>query len=50
MSSLDQKFQDAIWIAKALFDRDKATGLSANLSFLHDDKIYITGNGTFFGN
>ncbi|RSL32186.1 aldolase [Salibacterium salarium] len=50
MTSLEQKFYDAIWIAKALFDRDKATGSSANMSFLHEGKIYITGSGTCFGN
>lgn len=49
MSSLEQKFNDAIWVAKVLFDRNKATGSSANLSFLHDGKIYITGSGTSFG-
>ena len=46
---LKQKYTDAIWVAKALFDRNKATGSSANLSFKHDDKIYVTGTGTCFG-
>lgn len=50
MLSLEQKFEDAIWIGKTLFDRNKATGSSANLSFLHEGKIYITGSGTCFGN
>ncbi|WP_205685511.1 class II aldolase/adducin family protein [Bacillus salacetis] len=50
MASLEQKFQEAIWIGKALFDRDKATGSSANMSFLHEGKLYITGSGTCFGN
>lgn len=50
MSNLKQKFREAIWIAQALFKRDKATGSSANLSFIHDEKIYITGSGTCFGN
>ena len=49
MSSLDSKLKDAIWIAKTLFDRNKATGSSANLSFLHEGCIYITGSGTCFG-
>ena len=31
------------------FERGKATGSSANLSFLHDGVIYITGSGTCFG-
>lgn len=50
MSKLEQNIQDAIWVGKALFDRDKATGSSANLSFIHEDKVYITGSGTSFGN
>lgn len=49
MSSLDSKIKDAIWIARELFERGKATGSSANLSFLHDGYIYITGSGTCFG-
>ena len=44
MNTLEQKMNDAIWIAKELFDRGKATGSSANLSFLHDGHIYITGS------
>lgn len=50
MTSLENKFKDAIWIAKVLFERNKATGSSANMSFLHEGKIYITGSGTCFGN
>lgn len=49
MNSLGEKMQDAIWVARELFDRGKATGSSANLSFLHDGYIYITGSGTCFG-
>jgi len=47
--SLKQYTEDAIWVAKTLFDRNKATGSSANLSFRYEDKIYITGSGTCFG-
>lgn len=49
MSSLDVKFKDAIWIATTLFERDKATGSSANMSFIHEGNIFITGSGTCFG-
>jgi ribulose-5-phosphate 4-epimerase/fuculose-1-phosphate aldolase len=49
MDSLKRKLQDAIWIGKALFDRNKVSGSSANLSFLHEGNIYITGSGTCFG-
>ncbi|WP_100012685.1 class II aldolase/adducin family protein [Lentibacillus sediminis] len=47
--SLEEKFDDAIWIAHSLFNRGKATGSVANLSFLHEEKVYITGSGTCFG-
>ncbi len=50
MSIFEQKLKDAIWVGKVLFDRDKATGSSANLSFMHEEKIYITASGTCFGN
>jgi L-ribulose-5-phosphate 4-epimerase len=49
MANLDNKIKDAIWIAKSLFERVKVTGSSANMSFLHEGKIYITGSGTSFG-
>lgn len=48
--NLEEKFNQAIWIAKALFQRGKATGSSANLSFRHGKEIYITASGTCFGN
>lgn len=50
MVDLDKKYEDAIWIAKSLFERGKVTGSSANMSFLHEENIYITGSGTSFGN
>ena len=46
---LKAKFEDAIWAAKTLFERGKTAGSSANLSFRHEDTIYITGSGTCFG-
>ncbi len=33
----------------SLFERGKASGSSANMSFRIDDKVYITGSGTCFG-
>lgn len=41
--------KEAIWVAKALFERNKVSGSTANLSFKLDGKIYITGTGTSFG-
>lgn len=49
MNNLDIKYKDAIWIAKSLFDRGKVTGSSANMSFVHEGNIYITGSGSCFG-
>lgn len=46
---LQSKFDDAIWAAKSLFERNKTAGSSANLSFRHENVIYITGSGTCFG-
>jgi|SRR5690625_346118 len=46
---MECELNDAIWVAKSLFERNKATGSSANLSFRHGDKVYITGSGTCFG-
>jgi len=43
------KFLDAIWISDSLFNRNKVSGSSANISFKHEDKIYISGTNTCFG-
>lgn len=48
-TAFEQKLYDAVWIAHSLFERGKTSGSSANLSFLHDGKIYITASGTCFG-
>jgi ribulose-5-phosphate 4-epimerase/fuculose-1-phosphate aldolase len=49
MESLSQKKKMAAWVGKTLFDRGKTSGASANMSFLHEDRIYITGTGSCFG-
>ena len=46
---LKKKKETAIWIAKSLFDRNRTTGSSANLSFVHEGKVYITQSGSCFG-
>ena len=46
---LQQKLATAGWIARSLFERGKTAGSTANLSFRHNDIIYITGSGTCFG-
>lgn len=47
--NLEEKKQQAIWAAHSLFERGKTAGSSANISFTHEDKIYISGSGTCFG-
>lgn len=46
---LQKKTEAAIQIAHSLFDRNKATGSTSNLSFRHGDIIYITASGSSFG-
>lgn len=46
---MKQQLEDALWVAHSLFQRNKATGSSANLSFRMSDTIYITASGTCFG-
>lgn len=46
---LQTKFDHAIWAGKALFDRGMVSGSAANMSFLHDGKMFITASGTCFG-
>lgn len=46
---LKEKLEQAIWAAKSLFDRGKTSGSSANMSFRHGNRIYMTGSGTCFG-
>ncbi len=46
---LQKKLDDAVFAAHSLFDRNKTSGSSANLSFLHDGVVYISQSGTCFG-
>ena len=46
---LQEKLEDACWAAHTLFNRNKATGSSANMSFVHQGHIFITASGTCFG-
>lgn len=46
---INKQIEEAIWIAKNLFSRNRVSGSSANLSFCFEDNIYITGSGTSFG-
>lgn len=46
---LEEKLQEAVWIGKSLFERNKTAGSSANLSFTHEGRVYITQSGSCFG-
>lgn len=47
--TLEKKLEQAVWIAHSLFERGKTAGSTANMSFRHGGKIYITASGTCFG-
>ncbi|MGL6201514.1 MAG: class II aldolase/adducin family protein [Lachnospiraceae bacterium] len=47
--AIKKKMAEAVWIGASLFNRGKTSGSSANMSFRHEDYIYITGSGTCFG-
>lgn len=46
---LKEKLEAAVWAARSLFERGKTTGSSANMSFRHNDLIYISASGSCFG-
>lgn len=48
-NTLQNSLKDALWVCSSLFERVKASGSSANMSFKYDNHIYITGTGTCFG-
>jgi ribulose-5-phosphate 4-epimerase/fuculose-1-phosphate aldolase len=47
--TLQEKMAASLWSAHALFDRQKVSGSSANLSFLHEGVLYISASGSCFG-
>lgn len=49
METLEEKLEQAVWIAHSLFERGKTAGSTANMSFRDGDRIYVTGSGTCFG-
>ena len=49
MQTLEEKIEQTIWAAHALFDRAKTSGTTANISFRDGDKIYISRSGSCFG-
>ncbi|SFE68607.1 class II aldolase/adducin family protein [Succiniclasticum ruminis] len=49
MNTLLEKLETACWIARTLFMKNRASGSSANMSFLHNGRIVITKSGSCFG-
>lgn len=49
MTDRHVQMETAIFIAKALFNRGKAAGSAANMSFREGDEMVITASGTCFG-
>ncbi len=46
---LSEKMEQCLWIAHKLFERNRTSGTTGNISFLHEDCMYITASGTCFG-
>lgn len=46
---IDELLQEAIWTAQQLFAKGLVTGSTGNISFLHDDIMYISKSGSCFG-
>lgn len=49
MKNEKEQMAEACQIAKSLFERNKTSGSSANLSFLWNNQVYITASGQCFG-
>ncbi len=49
MDTLQEKLKTACWIGRTLFMKNRASGSSANMSFLHNGHIVITRSGSCFG-
>jgi ribulose-5-phosphate 4-epimerase/fuculose-1-phosphate aldolase len=49
IKSLELLIDDAVWAARSLFERNKTSGSSANISFRYENRIFISGSGSCFG-
>lgn len=47
--TLQEKTEMTLWAAHTLFDRNKTSGTTANISFLHDGAAYVSRSGSCFG-
>lgn len=46
---MEEKLQEALWCAHQLFARRLVRGSTGNISFRHENKIYISRSGSCFG-
>lgn len=46
---LKEKYENAIWLANALFQHGIITGTTGNISFLYNNMMYITKSGSCLG-
>lgn len=49
MQGLKEKKEQAVWIARSLFERGKTSGTTANISFRDGDSLWISRSGSCFG-
>lgn len=49
MSELEKKLEAAIWSAKTLFQKGVVSGSTGNISFIHNQVMYISRSGSCFG-
>lgn len=49
MSELQKKYDAAIWCAHTLFQKGLVSGSTGNISFIEEDKLYISRSGSCFG-
>jgi ribulose-5-phosphate 4-epimerase/fuculose-1-phosphate aldolase len=48
-NSFDEKLEAAITTAHLLFERQKVTGSTGNISFLHEGLMFVSAGGSSFG-
>lgn len=49
MQTIKEKKEQAVWIARSLFDRGRTSGTTANISFRHGESLWISRSGSCFG-
>ncbi len=49
MRNFDEKKEQAVWIARSLFNRGMTSGTTANISFRDGNSLWISRSGSCFG-